>query len=780
MKNKNYITRILLIIILITIFILPFLASPLSATNGGFYSGGVAMDLILVIDESGSMRQNDPGNARINAAKLFVQLNEILTEGNRVSVVGFGEQTNIYIEPTEIGKNKPEIMEAISSIKSNQNLTDMKLALEEVKSMLDDRAKKSRTVVIFLTDGDLGIDDIPIPDEIREGSDNQKEKPKPPSKEDGSIESNGNGSKEKDSGNEDADISPITDPEAEDSKPESSEDRLNEYLEDYKTELLNLCYQYQEDKIQIFPIAFTQEANIDILEQIADITQARLWKAETASDIRDIYLDIFKYITNAFIATSQQEKGNRLTGEIMVDGYVGKMIVIAVSNEDIRNPDIKFSAPTGSDAQTIEEIKDLSYIFKVVENPAEGLWGYEINGDMVLAMDLVQMSLLDPVKAVYFIDSEVPVIVQLSRMEEVLKVLSPSDFELSCKIKYPDMSTTSELKLLDDGQGADDQKSDGIFSYLFDNVTESGNYEIEFTINHIPTGSSSLKEVIFTVTDYQPVKKDIYLKIENDIIAGSPTKIYANFEDFSEGKFSYTITKPDGSSIIGSLLDNGGEGNIDQAASDGIYSNILEGLSEIGEYKIEIRGDYLSSEGYDLSQIREAVIGKYLKVGEISEILEADEKTKTLLLNLNIESIYDQNLTIGLDSQKIEAGTIEKIEIGDGLLEAGTEKDIGVLIYLDENLEEGDYDVVIPLVFGNVFQKDIGITFTYAPESFVLDLKTLIGLIIIFISLIPLVFLLYTVVNLQRLGISLTHPRIIVEFALFLVFLIAGIIVIFI
>ncbi len=61
---------------------------------------------------------------------------------------------------------------------------------------------------------------------------------------------------------------------------------MEEYLEEYKEELLNLCYEYQEDKMQIFPIAFTGEANIEILEKIATITGAKLWRSETASDIR--------------------------------------------------------------------------------------------------------------------------------------------------------------------------------------------------------------------------------------------------------------------------------------------------------------------------------------------------------------------------------------------------------------------------------------------------------------------------------------------------------------
>ena len=784
MKNRNNIRKIILAVMLIPLLILSFSHSMIGALENNFSSSGVALDLILVIDESGSMRQNDPGNKRIDAAKLFVELNEILTEGNRVSVVGFGEQTNIYIEPTEIGKNKPEIMEAISSIKSDQALTDMKLALTDVKSMLDERLKRNRTVIIFLTDGDLGVDDIPIPDEIREGGDEQKEKPEPPSRENIGTDKNNAGAIGQDTNSENIgsgeDPMPSTEDESDESKPDSEESRMGEYLEEYKEELLNLCYEYQEDKIQIFPIAFTGEANIEILEKIAGITEAKLWRSETASDIRDIYLDIFKYTTNAFIYTDQQEEGRKLTGTIPVQNYISKLIAIAVSNEDVGDPDIEITVPTGSGSQDIQEVRDSSYIINIIEDPIPGDWDYEINGDLILALDLVQMTLLDPVKAVYFMDTKIPVSVGLSAVEEVSGDLEPSDFKISCKIRYPDMSATGWMGLLDDGQENDLLEGDGIFNYLFDELSGPGNYPVEFAIEHIPTGSSSLKEMVFTVTDYQPVKKDIFLKIENNIIAGSATKIYANFEDFSEGDFSYTVSGPDGTNISGTLLDNGEGKYGDESASDGIYSAILEELGAAGDYTIEVRGDYQSSEGYELFQVQEVIIGKYILIAEIDEVLEIEGKDAILEFKIKMESIYDKDLIIGFNPQKTSEGIIDRVETDSNILEAGTTEDVGVKVYFKDDLEPGEYTISVPFVLGDVYHSDTIIRVLYKKSSFMLDLKTLSGLILIFASLISLIFLLYTVINMRKLQISLTDPRIIVAFAIFIVLFIAGLIMFFI
>jgi hypothetical protein len=49
-----------------------------------------------------------------------------------------------------------------------------------------------------------------------------------------------------------------------------------------------------------------------------------------------------------------------------------------------------------------------------------------------------------------------------------------------------------------------------------------------------------------------------------------------------------------------------------------------------------------------------------------------------------------------------------------------------------------------------------------------------IGNLLLLFSLVPLAFLVYTLMNLDVLGITLTHPRVIVELSIFLVLLIAG------
>jgi hypothetical protein len=48
------------------------------------------------------------------------------------------------------------------------------------------------------------------------------------------------------------------------------------------------------------------------------------------------------------------------------------------------------------------------------------------------------------------------------------------------------------------------------------------------------------------------------------------------------------------------------------------------------------------------------------------------------------------------------------------------------------------------------------------------------GKLLVLFSLVPLAFLFYTLLNFKSLGITITHPRVIVEASLFVILLVAG------
>ncbi len=52
--------------------------------------------------------------------------------------------------------------------------------------------------------------------------------------------------------------------------------------------------------------------------------------------------------------------------------------------------------------------------------------------------------------------------------------------------------------------------------------------------------------------------------------------------------------------------------------------------------------------------------------------------------------------------------------------------------------------------------------------------KSYLGGIVIFLSIIPLGFLIYTLKNLRKLGIPIHHPRVLVKLILFIILLTVG------
>ena len=276
LKSKKFFKKITILLIAFAFLFFPFKPS-LNALNED-NSGSEKYDYVLVIDESGSMRTNDPSNMRVDAARLFIYLNEVLSKGSRVLIAGFGEKTNIYLPLTEISGNEDAINAAIKMIQSNQKYTDMKGALADIKKVLGQRIDKQKTAVIFLTDGALTIDDIPPEAAVDQTVKNGKEKPVRTKT--GNVDQNENPGS-------------ITGQQDEtDNQENSGSEKIgstgkgeNQYLEKYKKELLDLCYSYKRDNIVIYPIAFTQEAEIGLLEQMASITSGACWRAEKASNL---------------------------------------------------------------------------------------------------------------------------------------------------------------------------------------------------------------------------------------------------------------------------------------------------------------------------------------------------------------------------------------------------------------------------------------------------------------------------------------------------------------
>ncbi|MGG3508437.1 vWA domain-containing protein [Paenibacillus lautus] len=136
---------------LVALFLLGMLFEWVYQLNPG--SAKPVKDIVLVIDNSGSMKDTDPNQDRYTAAKNLINR---MDEDNRVSVMLFDHATTL-LQPFTRVKNqevKDEIIAEIDSLETNDGGTDISLALEDTMAHIQESHDARRSaMVIMLSDG---------------------------------------------------------------------------------------------------------------------------------------------------------------------------------------------------------------------------------------------------------------------------------------------------------------------------------------------------------------------------------------------------------------------------------------------------------------------------------------------------------------------------------------------------------------------------------------------------------------------------------------------------
>jgi len=132
----------------------------ISLLNTPSYSAERNVDVVLLMDSSGSMKYTDPMTMRIPAAKMFVSL---LGENDRVSVVTFGAKSR-RLTPLTYARNdqqKKVLFEAIDSVSSDEALTNLHAAVSEALEILSDSDpnKEAAPIIIIMSDGKMDAGD---------------------------------------------------------------------------------------------------------------------------------------------------------------------------------------------------------------------------------------------------------------------------------------------------------------------------------------------------------------------------------------------------------------------------------------------------------------------------------------------------------------------------------------------------------------------------------------------------------------------------------------------
>lgn len=222
---RRSVLQIIMLLSLAALLLTVPTAPPVRAQDPGV---DTRIDVTLVIDNSGSMQQNDPRNIRISAAKMFTTL---MLEGDQLGVVSMGDRdsTKAYLSltsPKNISFSTQILDENLRAPDDLSNWTYMGEALDLAAQVMENSARYNRQrAVIFLTDGLPTYRDEDRADQERRYSAN--------------IE------------------------------------------------------KFQQLGIKVFPIALGNGADPDFLQRtMAEPTGGRVWKAETADQLVNVYADL--------------------------------------------------------------------------------------------------------------------------------------------------------------------------------------------------------------------------------------------------------------------------------------------------------------------------------------------------------------------------------------------------------------------------------------------------------------------------------------------------------
>lgn len=116
-----------------------------------------SLDVVLVMDSSGSMKKTDPDELRKPAAKLFVSL---LGEGDRASIVSFSDQGYpvAFLTPVKGDANQKKLFESIDRISNKGISTNLYGAIEAAYQVLEKSPRPDhQRVIILMSDGKMDL-----------------------------------------------------------------------------------------------------------------------------------------------------------------------------------------------------------------------------------------------------------------------------------------------------------------------------------------------------------------------------------------------------------------------------------------------------------------------------------------------------------------------------------------------------------------------------------------------------------------------------------------------
>ncbi len=184
--------------------------------------GSLIKDVVLVLDNSGSMKKNDPQFLTNNAVTEFINN---LDESTRIAIVIFDEDVRTAVPLTDISStSKQGLLDSLSQINYRGLYTNSPAAVESaIYNLKNNGREEARKIIVFMTDGIV------------------------------------------DTGNADRDL------------------EKTKWLKE------DLAADAADADIRIFGIAFTDNADFELIQSLAQKTEGEYYRALLADDLQDVF-----------------------------------------------------------------------------------------------------------------------------------------------------------------------------------------------------------------------------------------------------------------------------------------------------------------------------------------------------------------------------------------------------------------------------------------------------------------------------------------------------------
>lgn len=112
------------------------------------------LNVVLVMDSSGSMRKNDPKELRKPAAKLFISL---LDKADHVAIVNFSAAAEVLVplSPAKDNAGQARLFDALGKIRSDGAHTNIKAAMDRALEVISAGPAASKSIVVLMSDGQM-------------------------------------------------------------------------------------------------------------------------------------------------------------------------------------------------------------------------------------------------------------------------------------------------------------------------------------------------------------------------------------------------------------------------------------------------------------------------------------------------------------------------------------------------------------------------------------------------------------------------------------------------